>query len=373
MYYKYYNKIHKKSWCNLRFEKFKNGYTYTLGAELELRILNKSDLSSANEYDYFKKNLGDRYKDNITSEFLKSMIEINTPVFNNLSDLISYFKDIIEELVCLASKKDLLLQSTGASASKQNNFELSSNERYLELSNEHQILLDDFSICGLHVHVGFKNFDKALKAFNFSLIYLPIFVALSASSVYSNGKNTGIHSYRTKIFDRLPKASIPEYFEDYAQMQKVYSTLYHTGVIESEKDIWWDVRIQPTLRTIEFRVCDAIHDFDRLEIIIGLAQTICKLSEYEDVTYEPMQILKQNMWKAARYSMDADLIYKNKKLSIRDVIFDLLDLAFKNELIDEEFLDKARVIVCEDSIAKKMIEIYEKTNDIKEVERIGVF
>lgn len=357
----------------MRFEKFKNGYIYTLGAELELRILNKNDLSSANEYDYFKSNLSSKYKDNITSEFLKSMIEINTPVFNTIAELIAYFKEIIQELTLLAKQKNLVLQSTGTSASKQDNIELSSNERYLELSQEHQILLDDFSICGLHVHVGFKNFDKALKAFNFSLVYLPIFVALSASSVFSNGINTGIHSYRTKIFDRLPKASIPEYFRTYEEMQTVYSTLHKTGVIDCEKDVWWDVRIQPTLRTIEFRVCDAIHDFDRLEVIIGLVQAICKLSELEDVIYEPMQILKQNMWKASRYSMDADFIFKNKEVSLRDVIFDLLDLAYKNSLIDEKFLDKARVIVCQDSIAQQMLKVYSVTEDMKAVERIGVF
>ena len=80
------------------FDKFTNGYIFTLGAELELRILNKDDLSISNEYDYFKSNINDKYKNNITSEFLKSMIEINTPVFNNLQDLINYFKEIIKEL-----------------------------------------------------------------------------------------------------------------------------------------------------------------------------------------------------------------------------------------------------------------------------------
>lgn len=145
------------------FDKFTNGYTFTLGAELEIRILNKDDLSCASEYDYFKQNISEKFKNNITSEFLQCMIEINTPVFNNLSDLITYFKEITSELNTLAKKRGLLLQSSGSSALKQDHLELSSNKRYQELSNEHKILLDDFSICGLHVHVGFKNFEKALK------------------------------------------------------------------------------------------------------------------------------------------------------------------------------------------------------------------
>lgn len=355
------------------FDKFSNGYIFTLGAELELRILNADDLSSANEYEYFRLNINDKYKNNITAEFLKSMIEINTPVCNNLKDLMKYFKEIMEELNSLAKKKNLVLQSSGSSAIKQNNLELSTNNRYRELSSEHKILLDDFSICGLHVHIGFKSFDKALKAFNFSLCYLPIFVALSASSVYSNGIDTGIHSYRTKIFDRLPKASIPEYFESYDDMKKVYDILYNTEVIKSEKDIWWDVRIQPSFKTIEFRVCDAVNDFDRLEVVIGLFKVICKLSQVKETSYEPMQILKQNMWKASRYSMDADFILNGKKTRIREIIYKLIDDARDENLITQEFEEKARMIVSKNSISKEMIELYKETKSLEDIERVGVF
>lgn len=354
------------------FDKFTNGYNFTLGAELELRILNKDDLSCANEYDYFKENISSAFKENITCEFLKSMIEINTPIFTNRKDLIEYFKNITKELLYLAKQKNLLLQASGASALKQDSLELSTNERYHELSNEHKILLDDFSICGFHVHVGFKTFDKALKAYNFSLYYLPLLVALSASSAYSNGIDTGIHSYRTKVFDRLPKASIPEYFHSYEQMKSVYDVLYKSGVIQSEKDIWWDVRIQPNFKTIEFRVCDSIHDFDRLEVIIGLAKNICKLSQIKEVTFYAMQVLKQNMWKAARYSMDADFIVDSKIVNIKEVMTDLIDELFEYELIDLEFKQKALNIVNTNSIAQDMIKVYEQTNDLYEVERIGI-
>ena len=353
------------------FEKFTNGYMFTLGAELELRILNSDDLSYANEYDYFKSNISSKYKNNITSEFLKSMIEINTPVFNNLKDLMNYFEEIISELNHLAKQKGFVLQSSGSSALKQD-LEVSCNKRYEELTSEHKVLLDDFSICGLHVHIGMKNFDKALNAFNFSLCYLPLFVALSASSVYSNGINTGIHSYRTKIFDRLPKASIPEYFQSYDHMKKVYNTLYNTEVISSEKDVWWDVRIQPHFKTLEFRVCDAINDFDRLEVIIGLFKGVCKLSQTKEINYESMQILKQNMWKASRYSMDADFIIKDRKYKIRKVLKELLFELKDKDLITDEFLAKAKIVVEKNSIAQDMIEVYDKTQDLKEVERLGI-
>jgi carboxylate-amine ligase len=354
------------------FDRFTNGYVFTVGAELELRILDEKTLTYANEYEYFKENIPLEYKENITSEFLKSMIEINTPVFNSVLSLIEYLKNVVSILNEIASKKSLVLQSSGASALKQENIELSSSERYQELSHEHRILLDDFSICGLHVHIGFRTFDKALAAYNYSLEFLPLFLALSASSVYSNGIDTGIHSYRTKVFDRLPKASIPEYFDSYGDMKSVYNTLYETGVINSEKDVWWDVRIQASLKTVEFRVCDAINDFDRLEVIICMFRAMCKLSQDEESRRIPMQILKQNMWKASRYSMDADFIYKNKKISIREAFSILLERMHQKEYICDEFYEKAKNLILKNSISQDMIEIYEKTKDLKEVEKLGV-
>lgn len=357
----------------MKFDKFDNGNHFSIGAELELRILNKDNLTCVNEYDYFKNNIDSKFKNNITSEFLQSMIEINTPVFFNLSDLINYFKQILEELNTLAKKKNLVLQSSGSSAIKQEHLDISSNPRYQELVNEHQILLDDFSICGLHVHIGLENFEKALNAYNFSLLYLPIFVALSASSSFSNGLNTGIHSYRTKIFDRLPKASIPQYFDSYEHMKEVYDILYKSGVINSEKDVWWDVRIQPNFKTIEFRVCDAINDFERLEVVAGLFKAICKLSQTKEIIYEPLQLLKQNMWKAARYSMDADFIYGVEKRLIRNVILELIKECKQKNIISEEFETKAINIANKNSIAQDMINIFSETKDLKKVDEIGVF
>lgn len=351
---------------------FKNAKDFSIGAELELRILKKDTLKASNEYKYFENNISKKYKKYITPEFLQSMIEINTPVFDKPKDLINFFQEIIQELNFLANKKDLLLQTSGAPALLQEKIEISSNERYLKFYEEYKILLDNFFICGLHIHIGFETFDKALKAFNFSLEYLPVFVALSASSPFFNGDETGIHSYRTKIFDRLAKGSIPQYFDSYSQMKECYEILYDTKVIKSSKDIWWDIRIQDNLKTLEFRVCDAINDFERLEVIIGLAKAICKLSQEEETRYLMQQILKQNMWKATRYSMNADFIKGKKIIKIRDFIFELLEKLLKKALIDKTFYKKAKKLVKKDSIAKKMIKEYKKTKDLTKVEKLGI-
>jgi len=358
----------------MKFEKFETGNHFSIGIELELRILDKFTLSPKDEFDYFYSNLDEKFKPNIAKEFLGSMIEINTPIFHCEKDLIEYLKNIISELSLLASKKSLCLQTSGTYAQKSEEFNVSNNKRYEKIYDEHKILLDDFSICGTHVHIGFENFDKALKAYNYSIYYLPLFLALSASSLYYNGIDTGIHSYRTKIFSRLPKASIPEYFDNYEQMNHLYQLLKKSNVIDSTKDIWWDVRIQPHFKTVEFRICDAVNDFERLELIIKLFRVMCQLSQFFDFEKIPMQILKQNMWSATRYSMDGQIVDANGKVKkIRDELKDLLNKAFSKNLIDKSFLEKAKTLIEKESISKKMENLYKRTNSLKEVERLGVF
>lgn len=357
----------------MKFEKFEDGNHFTIGVELELRIIDKIELSLQNEFDYIISNIDDKYKKNLASEFLASMVEINTPVFKSQKEVIDFLKAIIDDMNNIVLKKGLCLQTSGTFAQENKNIKLNDSKRYEKLYEEHQVLLDNFSICGTHVHIGFENFDQALKAYNYSIYYLPLFVALSASSVFFNNTNSGIHSYRTKIFDRLPKASIPDYFDSYEEMNGVYNLLHKNEVINSTKDVWWDIRIQPHFKTLELRVCDAVNDFDRLEVIIVLFKAICQLSQTEEAIKMPMQVLKQNMWSATRYSMSGSMITNNGLISIRESLESLIDKAYSSSLITLEMNKKAKIVISKNSISEEMIEKYNKTKSIKEVERLGVF
>ncbi len=353
------------------FEKFENGQSQSVGAELELRLLCKNNLSLKNEFSYVYENIDKNYKNNLASEFLASMIEINTPVFNSANEVANYLKKSVAKINHCLKDKDIVTGTSGAYCLKNKDIAISNNERYKQLFDEHQVLLNDFHICGLHVHIGFENFDEALKAFNFSIKFLPFLVALSASSPFFNEELTGIHSYRTKMFDRLPKASIPEYFSSYEQMKALFDMLCETKVIKSEKDVWWDIRIQPNFKTIEFRVCDAVADFNRLEVIIALVRAICKYSKIREVKKLPMQILKQNMWSATRYSMDAEFINYDGKTTIREAMQKLV-----KDLIDNNLLDSKELVleyIEKESIAQEMIKKYQENNNLLEVEKLGLF
>ena len=355
------------------FDKFKNGTEFSLGSELEIRLLHKDTLELANEYDFIYKNLDAKYKKNITPEFLDCMVEINSPVFSEAHEIREYFQKCIKSIKHIAAKKSLLVGTSGAYSMENKNIKISKNERYEDILQEHQVLLKDFNICGLHVHVGFQDFNQALKAYNFSLKYIPILLALSTSSPFFNAQSTGLNSYRQIVFDELPKAGIPQYFDSYEEIKSLYDLLEKTEVIKTQKDIWWDLRIQPNLKTLEFRVCDAVNDFERIEIIIALTQAICKFSKITKVERLPRQILKQNIWNATRYGMDGDLIFEGEKKSFKKVIQNLSMEFFALNLIDEELQKRVEKIINEPSISSLMIKKYEETNSLFEVEKMGLF
>ncbi len=355
------------------FEKFDNGKEFTLGAELELRLLHKETLLLANEYAYIYENLDNKYKQNISAEFLDSMVEINSPVFKTALEIKEYFQKCIKSIKHIASKKSLLVSTSGCYSLKNKNIKIAPDPRYKKILNEHQILIRDFNICGLHVHVGFKDFDQALKAYNFSLKYIPLLLALSTASPYFDGKSTGLHSYRQIIFDELPKAGVPQYFDSYSEVKDLYDLLEKTGVIQSQKDIWWDIRIQPNLKTLEFRVCDANNDFERIEILVALTQAICKYAMISQIERLPRQVLKQNVWSAVRHGINADLIFEGEKQSLKNILRNLSMEFFALGIIDENMQKRIEKISNEKNISTKMIEKYEETNSLIEVEKMGVF
>ena len=357
----------------MQFTHFTQGTQYSIGAELELRLLHSEDLTLANEFDYLQSQLNDEYKNNIAPEYLKSLVEINTPVYSHPKGISEYIKQCVNYMQTIMDKKSILLATSGSYTLACENVEISAKERYAELYEEHQILLDNFTICGYHIHIGFEDFEAALRAYNYSIQYLPFLVALSASSVFFNEENSGIDSYRTKIFDRLAKASVPEYFESYEEIKALYDLLEKCGVIQSQKDIWWDIRIQPELKTLEFRVCDAVSDYDRLEVIAALTQAICRLSEVEMFKKVPMQILKQNMWSAARYSMEGEIILDGACCSIKEALGTLVGKLKSKGFLDAQSIEKVEKYIKMDSIAKRMKQVYKETKSMKEVEKLGIF
>jgi carboxylate-amine ligase len=179
---------------------------------------------------------------------------------------------------------------------------------------------------GLHIHIGIGDAEKAIKINNALRIYLPLLLSLSTSSPFFEGEDTGLHSYRTKLFEALPLAGMPDYLNSWKHFENLTEHLESAGIINSVKDLWWDVRPHPGFGTVEIRVCDIPINFTEIIALVALIQalvvTLINLDPYPDTH---IQILQSNKWQAARYGLDGVFVEPKtfKKLSMRKAIENL--------------------------------------------------
>jgi carboxylate-amine ligase len=176
-----------------------------------------------------------------------------------------------------------------------------------------QWLARRLQIFGVHVHVGVRAPDKAIAMVNALSAYIPHFLALSASSPYWVGSDTGLASARSKVFEGLPTAGLPHQLRDWAQFEEYMETLIKTGTIDSIKEVWWDVRPHPTYGTVELRICDGLPTIAEVGMVAALSQCLVDTFDREiDKGYTlptPRRwVVQENKWRAARYGLDANII-----------------------------------------------------------------
>jgi carboxylate-amine ligase len=209
---------------------------------------------------------------------------------------------------------------------------ITDDERYMKLVERNQWMARQLQIFGVHVHCGVRAPGKAIPIVNALLAYLPHFLALSASSPYWMGADTGLASYRSKVFEALPTAGLPYQLSGWDEFEKYMDLLITSRTIESIREVWWDIRPHPNFGTVELRICDGIPTLDEIGCVAALAQ--CLVDRFDrqlDHGYtlpEPRPwLVRENKWRAARYGLDAEIVIDNsgRLQPVRDAITDLVD------------------------------------------------
>ncbi|WP_434993224.1 glutamate--cysteine ligase [Arthrobacter sp. Ld5] len=229
--------------------------------------------------------------------------------------------------------------------------QVTDRERYAKLIDRTQWWGRQMVIYGVHVHVGLDSRDKALPVVDGLTNYFPHFQALSASSPFWGGEDTGYASQRSLMFQQLPTAGLPFHFDDWAAYESYVQDMFTTGVIDSVSEIRWDIRPVGNLGTVEMRVCDGLSTLQDVGAVAALTQ--CLVQEFSETldaggtipTMPPWHI-QENKWRAARYGLDAIIILDaagNERL-VTDHLVDVLDrlepiaakLGCSSELADVE-------------------------------------
>ncbi len=257
--------------------------------------------------------IGDRER--VTEELLTNTVEVVSSVHSRVGDATNELSGIIGEVIDAAEPLDAQVMCSGTHP-----FAVWDQQEITPDSEHYTTLIDrtrwwgrQMLIWGVHVHVGIDDRDKALPILGAMLAYVPHLQAFTASSPFWAGIDTGYASNRALMFQQLPTGGLPPALGAWANFEEVVSDLTHTGVIDSVKDLRWDIRPSPKWGTLENRVSDGISTLHEVGAVTALVQClVTTMSDRLDAgeTLPTMQpwFIRENKWRAARYGMEAEII-----------------------------------------------------------------
>jgi carboxylate-amine ligase len=313
----------------------------------------------------------------VKAEMHQAVVEVGTGICRNIAEAREDAINLRRATVKLAGQNGLLL-AAGATHpfADWRVQDIYPDERYLKVVEDMQLVARSNLIFGLHVHVGIEDRETAIHLMNQMRYFLPHLLALSTNSPFWLGMNTGLKSYRTKVFDRFPRTNIPDTFSSWADFENFVNLLIRTNSIDNAKRIWWDIRPHPFFATLEVRICDLPMRVDETLAIAALIQaTLCKLYKLHSRnqawrTYGRALIM-ENKWRASRYGLDGMLIDfgREKELPLRELILEYLD--FVDDVVDElecrKDIEYVQTILDRGSGADRQLKVFEQSKDLKEV------
>jgi len=268
----------------------------------------------------------------IRHELMQSTVEIVTGVCSTVSEAKADLGKTIEELQQIAAGRSILLACAGTHpVSNWRDAEMAPIARYAELVEQMQWLARRIQTFGVHVHVGLRDGGKAIPVVNALAAYLPHFLALTASSPFWNGQDTGLASTRAVIFGDLPTAGPPHRLSSWGEFEEYMETLLRARTIRSIKEVWWDVRPHPDLGTVEIRMFDGLPTAREIGMVAALSQSLVQLFDAQlDRGYQlpspSSWVVRDNKWRATRYGLDATVITDESGTTapLRDELYELV-------------------------------------------------
>src|SRR5207249_762553 len=249
---------------------FGKGDPYTLGVEEEYMLLDATTFDLVQHIDTVLAAVeGSELDSVIRPELMQSVLEISTPVCQNIADVDHQLRKLRGAVTGIAHDMDLRVGSAGTHPfSLFERQRITARDRYRALVDQMQYVARRELIFGMHVHVAVDDPEKAIQVVNGLLVQLAPLLALSASSPFWRGEATGLASSRQMVFSAFPRSGPPPRFRDYADYAEVVGQLERSGCIPDYTHIWWDIRLHPRLGTIEIRICDGV---TRVEDAVAIA------------------------------------------------------------------------------------------------------
>ena len=312
----------------MALESFKSGDALTMGVELELQLVNPTDLDlSATATDMLHLLARKPFPGDVKPEMTESMIEISTDVQTKHGGLLAQLRNIRDALVTAGDRLNVGICG-GGTHPFQHWFDqrIFSKPRFRELSELYGYLAKQFTVFGQHVHIGCHSADEALYLLHGLNRYVPHFIALSASSPFSQGVDTLFDSARLNSVFAFPLSGRAPFLLRWSDFEQGYfAKMEATGVVKSMKDFYWDIRPKPEYGTIELRVCDTPLTVERAAALACYLQALCRMlleRDDEPPAEDDYLVYNYNRFQACRFGLDGVLVApkSNECISLREDI-----------------------------------------------------
>jgi glutamate---cysteine ligase / carboxylate-amine ligase len=354
-------------------------FRFTVGVEEEFQIIDPESGELRSHVSELLLSSAPVLGDQIKRELHQSIVEVGTPICQDVTELREQLFRIRCQLAESADRAGLAVAAAGTHPfSHWKDQVLSPGVRYESIVEELQQLARSLLIFGLHVHVAVPDRQTAIDLMSQARYFLPHLLALSTSSPFWMGRDTGLKSYRTTIFRRFPRTGVPSHFASWSEYEDYIKLLVNLKCIEDARKIWWDIRPHPTYGTLEFRVCDVPTRPADAVMLGALCQAIIvKLYKLytRNMGYRIYRraLIEENKWRAARWGLDGKLIDfgKQAEVPMRDLALELLE--FVDDVVDElgsrEAVEQVHQVLAEGTSADRQLGVYRQTNDMQAVVR----
>ncbi|HKW73264.1 MAG TPA: carboxylate-amine ligase [Candidatus Dormibacteraeota bacterium] len=348
----------------------------TIGVEEEYQIIDESGGLHAH-IDTLLAEAAPKLGDKVKREMMQSVVEVGTTICENCDEARQQLADMRGTLAELLKADGLRLACAGTHPfSRWQEQKITDYDRYKMLEEELQDVVRSLVIFGLHVHVAIPDAERRIEILNEARYFLPHLLALSTSSPFWMGRNTGLKSYRSVIWSNFPRTGIPPELNSYDEYQNYVELLVKTGSIDNGKKIWWDLRAHPNFPTLEFRVCDMPTRLEETICLAALMQAICaKLLKLRERNlgfrkYMPA-LIAENKWRAIRYGIDGNLIDfgKQAEVPMRDLAVELMD--FVDDVVDDlgsrRAVEYVNTILTDGTSADRQLRVFKHSGDTRAV------
>ncbi|MBA2359033.1 MAG: YbdK family carboxylate-amine ligase [Actinobacteria bacterium] len=297
-------------------EQFEAGRDFTVAVEEEFAILDPGTLDLTSRFEGLQEAArGSQLEEHLAGELISSEVEVRTGRCEDFAEAAGRLDLRRHQLGDLAESAGVALGATGTHPwspwQEQRIIDTPHYRRNEEILGYVVWRNNSF---GLHVHVGIRGADRAVRVCSTLRNYLPELLALSTSSPFVEGVDTQLHSARTQIFTRMfPRCGVPDVFADWAEYERYVRFLYSTGSIDELTQLWWSVRPHFEFPTVEIRICDAQPDPTEAKGLAALAYALTAriaraLDEGEPLPAHPHRLIEENLWRAIRYGLSGELI-----------------------------------------------------------------